>query len=229
MTSHIGIYGEKSLHRDIKSHIEPSGDYQEIPVGNYIADIKNESGITEIQTQSFHRLRAKLDAFLSEHPVTLVYPLPREKIILWSDEPGGRIVRKRRSPKRGNFYGAFRELYRIKALLTRPNLKLRIVLVDVSERRAAGGGRKGYRKLDTEINAICGELSISEPGDYRKMIPDAISGPFTVREYAAASGLNARNSGVALNVLRHVGAIEQIGKSGRMYLYTKTGGGEKKQ
>ena len=218
----IGTYGEKTLHREIKWYIEPSGQYHEVPVGGYIADIRTEYGITEIQTQSFNRLYGKLSALLPEHAVTLVYPIAREKLIVWTDAESGVAVRTRRSPKRGSFYDAFRELYRIKTLLTDCNLKLRLVLADVSERRSAGSNRKGYKKIDTQIRAVCDELYIDGSDDYQKLIPDALGEQFTSGGYAVATGLSKRNSGVALNVLHYVGAVRRVGKSGRFILYSKT-------
>ena len=136
MTSEIGTYGEKSLHRELKWLLEPTGALHEAPVCGYVADIKTDAGITEIQTQSFHLLRGKLTAYLAENTVTLVYPIAREKQILWTDGNGGIKAGARRSPKRGGFYDAFGELYRIKSFLTDPNLRIKLMLIDVSELRS---------------------------------------------------------------------------------------------
>ena len=219
MERRIGTYGEKSLHREVKWQIEPTGAFHEAPVGKYIADIKDESGVTEIQTQSFNTLRGKLAALLPEHVVTVVYPLPREKYIEMLDAESGEILRTRRSPKRGNFFHAFRELYRIKPLLTDANLRLRLMLYDVTERRAIAKSRKGYRKIETNIREFCGELHIRSAGDYRKLVPDGLNEQFTSSDFAAAAGISKRDSGVALNVLRRVGAVGLCGKSGRFNLY----------
>ena len=223
MASYIGTYGEKSLHRDLKWRLEPSGAFHEAPVGKYIVDIKTETGITEIQTQSFYKLRQKLSALLADNIVTLVYPLAREKLILWTDRDSGEIISARRSPRRGSFYAAFRELYQIKTLLTSENLIIRIMLVDVSERRYTGDRRKRYYKADTDIRSLCGELIIAGAGDYLRLIPAELEERFTSRDYSGATGLNMRNAGVALNVLHHVGAVERAGKSGRYYLYARRG------
>ena len=221
MASYIGTYGEKSLHRDIKWRLEPSGAFHEAPVGKYIVDIKTETGITEIQTQSFYKLRQKLSALLADNIVTLVYPLAREKLIQWADRDSGEIISSRRSPRRGNFYTAFRELYQIKPLLTNKNLIVRIMLMDVSERRYTGDKRKRYYKADTDIRSLCGELIITGAKDYLRLIPPELKERFSSRDYAEATGLNTQNACVALNVLHHVGAVERDGKSGRFYLYTR--------
>ena len=221
MTKKIGTYGEKSLHRELKWRIDPTGEFHEAPVGKFIADIKDSSGITEIQTRSFYRLRDKLSAFLPDHIVTLVYPLPREKLILWIDKDSGEIIRERRSPKHSSYYSAFWELYQIKQLLTNANLKIRLLLVDVAELRYEGARRKRHLKIDTSIRSLQGELSINCVKDYQHLIPACLNDSFTSRDYATSSGLNMRYAGAALNVLLHVGALERIGKSGRLYLYKR--------
>ncbi len=50
---------------------------QEIPVAGYIADIFTGEEIIEIQTGNFNKMRDKLNTFLPQYPVTIVYPVPR--------------------------------------------------------------------------------------------------------------------------------------------------------
>lgn len=90
---------------------------QEIPIENCVADIFSDGGIMEIQTRQFNKMRNKLSAFLPLYPVTIVYPIPREKWIIWIDEESGELSRKRKSPAKGNVYLAFIELYKIKMYL----------------------------------------------------------------------------------------------------------------
>ncbi len=71
----IGTYKEKTLHAVLKRFIEPDDDYQEVSVGNFVADIYNNDGITEIQTGGFNAMRKKLECFLEREKVTIVYPL----------------------------------------------------------------------------------------------------------------------------------------------------------
>ena len=222
MTSYIGTYGEKALHRELKWQLEPTGEYHEVQVGKYIADIKIGAEITEIQTKSFHKIRDKLDAFLPDHKVTIVYPLAHEKLLLWSDGPGGDVIRERRSPRRGSFYDAFWELYQIRGRLTDANLRLRLMLLNVNERRAPNDRRrKKYTIIETELRSFYDELVLNSAEDYQQLIPDGLGEHFTTKDFSAASGINIRNSCLALNVLNHVGAIVRIGKQGRQYLYEK--------
>ena len=62
---------------------------------------RGEDGeIIEIQTRQFNRMRGKLQAFLPLYPVTIVYPIPYEKWLIWIDEDSGELSKKRKSPKR---------------------------------------------------------------------------------------------------------------------------------
>ena len=81
----IGMQMEKTLHAVLKAYEDPEEDHQEIPIEEYIADIYNENGITEIQTAGFDRLRNKLQCFLPLYPVTVVYPIPAQKWVIWID------------------------------------------------------------------------------------------------------------------------------------------------
>ena len=94
----IGTLSEKTVHAILKNYYEPDEDRQEIPIENYVADIFAGGEIIEIQTRQFDKLRGKLSAFLPLYPVTIVYPIPREKWIIWIDEQTGELSGKRKSP-----------------------------------------------------------------------------------------------------------------------------------
>jgi len=250
----ISIYGEKTLHRELKWYLEPRSMYHEVRVGKYIADIKNGDSITEIQTRALYKLNDKLAAFLPDYVVTLVYPIIRTKQIAIVDIESGTTLKTRRSPKRGNFYSAYPELYQIREFLTNHNLRLRLLLIDVLERRQPDGpdsggkiggetgaetgieisaaaatavsGRRGRRrrnKIDSEIKAFGGDETIDcgRADDFGKLVPEALGEKFTTVDFAAAASLSKRDAGMALNVLHHVGVIQNIGKSGRYNLYAR--------
>lgn len=80
--------GEKTLHRALKAYFQPDPSKCEVRVGPYVADALTESGIVEIQTRSFYKLRPKLKAFLEQAPVTVVYPVPAIKWLIWISEGG---------------------------------------------------------------------------------------------------------------------------------------------
>ena len=129
----IGTLSEKTVHAILKNYYEPDEDHQEIPIENYVADIYRDEEIIEIQTRQFNRMRDKLNTFLSLYPVTIIYPIPRQKWLIWIDEESGELSQKRKSPSRGTPYIAFEELYKIKMYLKDPNLRIKLVMMDIEE------------------------------------------------------------------------------------------------
>ncbi|MCD7835299.1 MAG: hypothetical protein LUG83_01285, partial [Lachnospiraceae bacterium] len=77
----IGTLSEKTVHAVLKNYYTLNENNQEIPIGNYIADIFLDGKIIEIQTRQFNKLRDKLKSFLPIYPVTVCYPIPRENIL----------------------------------------------------------------------------------------------------------------------------------------------------
>ncbi|WP_167957108.1 hypothetical protein [Anaerosporobacter faecicola] len=227
----IGTLSEKTLHAVLKNYYEPDENCQEIKIGAKVADILNETGVIEIQTKQFNKLRGKLSIFLADYPVTIVYPIARTKWLCWIDETTGEISPKRKSPKKGKAHQIFLELYKIKEFLTNSNLALRVVLVEVEEYRYLNGWSKDRKKgshcsdripvgLDEEIVIAC-------IGDYGKFIPKNLIEPFTSKDFAKEAKIPVGLSQVALNVMCSVGVIRYVGKQGRLKLYDTCEGVEK--
>ena len=57
----IGTLSEKTTHMILKNYYEPDVDKQEIPIGNYVADIFTGQEIIEIQSAGFGKMRDKLE------------------------------------------------------------------------------------------------------------------------------------------------------------------------
>ena len=84
----IGRLAEKTVHATLKLYFEPDRGCHEVKVGSLVADVKNESEIIEIQTGSFTPLRRKLEAFLPNHAVRVVYPMAYTRRIVWIEKDG---------------------------------------------------------------------------------------------------------------------------------------------
>ncbi len=138
----IGTLSERALHRILKLAIEPNEAFHEQKVLGSVADIKNENGIVEIQTRAFEKMRPKLEKLLPHFPVTLVYPIAREKRLHWIDPVTKEISEPRKSPKKGKPADAFFELYKIRSLLSHENLTLKLLLLDMEEYRYKGRTEK---------------------------------------------------------------------------------------
>ncbi len=117
----IGLLGEKILHAGLKLYFEPNSDFHEVKVSGFVADICNAEGIIEIQTRSLGKLKRKLEVFLQNVPVTIIYPIAHTKYLCWVDEETGTVTGRRKSPKTGSAWDLFRELYPLRSFLTHPN------------------------------------------------------------------------------------------------------------
>ena len=222
----IGTLGEKALHAMLKQYYEPEINNHEIPVGSFVADIVSGNSIIEIQTRSFDRLREKLAVFLEAYHVTVVYPLPKTKWLLWIDGETGETTKKRKSPKQGSINDAFPELYKIKQFLTRPNFLLCIVMVDLEEYRYLNGWSKDKKKGSTRCDriplGIVDEFYFNSPEDYLQFVPEGLQAPFTSKDYMKAAGISLHVSQRALNILHHMGVVERVGKQGNLLIYERS-------
>ncbi len=219
----IGTLAEKTVHAILKNYYAPDEDMHEIPIDSYVADIYTGSEIIEIQTRQFNRMREKLTAFLQEYPVTIVYPIPREKWLIWIDEESGELSVPRKSPAKGNAYMAFKELYKIKMFLKEPNLHLKLVLLDMEEYRLLNGWsrdkKKGSCRYDRIPSCFVEEIAVDEPKDYMQFIPYELAEPFTSQQFAKAAHIRKSLAQTVLNILTHMECVVRVGKEGNSYLY----------
>ena len=142
----IGTLSEKTVHAVLKNYYAPDEDMHEIPIEGSVADIYTGTEIVEIQTRSFDRMRDKLRKFLPLYPVTIIYPIPYEKWLIWIDEETGEFSSRRKSPVKGNAYAAFRELYKIKNFLLEENLHFKFVFLNMEEYRLLNGWSRDKKK-----------------------------------------------------------------------------------
>lgn len=219
----IGTLSEKTVHAIVKNYLQPDEDYQEIPVENYVADIYKDGEIIEIQTRSFDKMRNKLKAFLPLYPVTIVYPIPREKKLIWIDEESGELSTPRKSPLKGTRYTVFPELYKIKMFLKDPNIRLKLILMDMEEYKLLNGWskdkKKGSSRYDRIPTDLIEEIEINCVEDYMQFVPYELEDEFTVKEFGKAAHIPAKLAGMVVNILHYIGTIERTGKSGNAYLY----------
>lgn len=219
----IGTLSEKTVHAVLKNYYAPDEGMHEIPIANYVADIYTGTEIIEIQTRQFNKMRAKLEVFLPLYPVTIVYPIPRDKWLIWIDQESGELSNRRKSPAHGTVYQVFPELYKIKMFLKDPHLKLRLVLMDVEEYRLLNGWsrdrKKGSTRYDRVPLRIAEESEINCLQDYMQFIPCGIPEYFTVKTFAASARIRPQLAQVAINLLYYTGTVKRVGKEGRAWLY----------
>ena len=219
----IGTLQEKTLHAILKDYYAPDKDMQEIPIDGYVADIYTGTEIIEIQTAQFNRMRNKLNCFLPNYPVTIVYPIPRIKYLSWIDEETGECSKPRKSTVKGSVYRAFYELYKIKQYLDHPNLKLCFPLLEIEEYRLLNGWskdkKKGSCRYDRIPKTLLDEVRFERIEDYIQLIPYDLKEPFTAKEFGKAIGERKEIAGNVLHILNYLRVVERCGKSGRAYTY----------
>ncbi len=218
----IGTLGEKTLHAVLKQYLEPERQYQEVPVGGFVADIKRGRRIIEIQTRSFDRLLKKLPELLQEHDVTVVYPLPHRKTLSWIDPETGETTKARRSPKTGTPADAFRELYKLRPLFPHSGLTIHIMMIDLEEYRYLNGWsydkKRGSSRCDRLPSQIAAEYMLCIPQDFAKLLPP-LPKPFLVKDLMKAARISQRAASCGVALLRALGVIRQCGTQGRAYCY----------
>ena len=219
----FGTLQEKTVQAVMTLSYEPDEDYHEVPIEGYIADIYTGERIIEIQNGNFNRLRPKLAAFLPLYPVTVVYPIPHYKWVIWMEEETGELSKKHKSPVTGNVYHAFPELYRIKQFLGHPNLSFAFPLLDIDEYRLLNGWSKnrkrGSSRYDRRPLALADEVRIDCAADFLQLVPYELQEPFTVKEFAQAAGIHRDLAGSTLPLLTYMQLLARAGKRGREYLY----------
>lgn len=223
LRSGIGTLSEKTTHMILKNYYEPDVDKQEIPIGNYVADIFTGQEIIEIQSAGFGKLRDKLEAFLPEYPVTIVHPIPHIKRLIWIDEETGALSAPHKSPKKGNIYDAFLELYRIRDYLGDRHLTVKFLLMEMEEYKILNGYGKDKKirasKYDRIPLDILEEITIERPEDLMQFIPLELEEPFTKKMFARTARINDRMASLVIKLYQYYGMMEQTGKDGRSYLY----------
>ena len=219
----IGTLSEKTVHAVLKNYYAPDEDMHEIPIEGSVADIYTGTEIVEIQTRSFDRMRDKLGKFLPLYPVTIVYPIPYEKWLIWIDEETGEFSSRRKSPVKGNAYGAFKELYKIKNFLLDDNLHLKLVFINMEEYRLLNGWshdkKKGSTRYDRIPTDLVEEVEIRQPEDYLQFVPYELQEPFHSKDFAKAAHISLSLAQNVLNILFEMGTVERVGKQGNSYLY----------
>ena len=217
---------EKTLHAVIKKYFKSDKAKYEVKIGNHIADIVIDNKIIEIQTREFNKLRNRLEFFLDKYTVTLVYPLPRHKWLIWIDPIAEEITKKRKSPRTGHIYDAIIELYKIKSFLNHQNFRLCIILVDVEEYRFLDGWSGDKKKGSTRVNrvpvSIVEEINLENTCDYSLFIPDSLPNHFTSKDFKTAAKVDMQTAQTALNILNYLGMVQRVGKQGSAYVYERS-------
>ena len=225
-TQSIGVLQEKPLHATLKWWLDDNPDHHEItlPCGK-VADIYDGVTVTEVQTGSFSPLRKKLEVLLPDYPVTVVHPVVRRKYLSWIDPATGETTPPRKSPRIGSFADGGKQLIYLLPLLGHPNLTVRLVLMDVEERRLAdgwgNGGKRGSHRAVLLPLSVEDTLDLRCAADYVALIPSSLPDAFTAAQFGKAAKMQGRNLNGTLKVLLDRGVLIREKKEGNAWVYEK--------
>lgn len=219
----IGTLKESSLHAALKDWLSEPGDMTEVPVDGYLIDIVRRDLLLEIQTANFSALKAKVNYLLNAHQVRVIYPVASERWIR-RIKKNGRLISRRKSPKRGRFEDVFSELLRIPQQASHPNFSMEILLIQEEiDWRDDGRGswrRRGWSISDRRLLAVIDRRTLHKPKDFLSFLPSDLSDPFTNQELTEALDVRPRLAQQMTYCLRNMGLLSVQGKKGRYNLYT---------
>ena len=190
----INTYNESSLHKTLKKiYSLEKTDKTEVEKDGFIFDIiTNKDEIIEIQTQNIEKLQPKIEyAIKNNLKIKIVIPIITKKnIITKSDDL---IISKRTSPKKENIYDLFRKIIGIHNFLSKENLTLEILFLEITEHRnklkektQSQNNKRRYKKdwikTDKSLDKILSKTIFNKKDDYLELLPKNIPEEFSSKE-----------------------------------------------
>jgi hypothetical protein len=110
-------------------------------------------------------------------------------------------------------------------LLKSPNFSLEVLLIQEQEVRRYDG-RKGWRRggwvtEERHLLSVVERQLFQDIEDLWRLIPRKLPAEFTTADLTRLMKIPKRTAGQVAYCLRRMNVIEQIGKSGRSYLYAR--------
>ncbi|MEJ2281873.1 MAG: hypothetical protein P8X97_08235 [Candidatus Bathyarchaeota archaeon] len=137
---------EYSLHSEVKDIYSTSGDELEVKVNEgFVIDVLKDGLLIEIQTQNFSAIKRKLSKLIIDNKVRLVYPIAKQKWILY-ERNFGEIIKRRKSPKKGKLLDIFYELVHLSDLFKSKNFSFEVLFIEEEESRCNDGKGSWRRK-----------------------------------------------------------------------------------
>jgi hypothetical protein len=220
----IGIERESSLHRILKFRYAGPDGQTEVGAGGYVADGVSAGGeFIEVQIGSFAPLRQKARELASRGGLRIIHPVIVVKYIEVLDS-GGKVLYRRKSPRRGNPWDLFAALLYAPELPLIPGLSIELALLDIVEKRIQDGKgswrRKGLSILNRELFTWHESIALESLKDYRRFVPFKKSEEFTTFLLAERVGIDVYTARKTLYVLTKLKIVKRIGKKGNTWVYT---------
>ncbi len=216
---------ETTLHRQLKEIYADGQARLEAPVRGFRIDVISGDELVEIQHGSLAAIRDKIAILVKDYRVLVVKPIVVRKLLVKQDAKGGRIVSRRRSPKRGGVLDIFHELVYFTRVFPHKNLSLEVPLVDTEEWRFPGHGRRRRRRPndfqveDQKLTKTHRVHRFRTGRDLTALIPPGLPSPFHTGHLAKMLGIDRWFAQRIAYCFRKMRIVEQVGKQGNARLY----------
>ena len=218
---------ETTLHRELKQRYATEGALVEQRIGRYRIDVVRGNELVEIQLASLSAIRDKIAALVKDHRVLVVKPIIAGKFLVKRRRAGGRIVSRRRSPKRRTLLDLFEELVHFTRVFPHRRLTLEVPLVEIEEWRYPGHGRRRWRRdndhqvEDQRLLQVVEVHRFHAAADLCRMLPESLPQPFHTGHMAEGLGIERWIAQRMAYCLRRTGAIQSVGKLRGAWLYER--------
>ena len=219
----IGTLNEKRMHIALKRFVCSDESRYEADMGQrFVADIKLDDEIFEIQTGSLYPLTAKINYYLenTDCHVTVVHPVPRKKYRIWIDPESGESSPRRRVAGVTGIFGEAHELVYISEALATGRVAVWFLFIEEEEYRFLDGRDKTRKKHSTRYERlpveIIDETVFASPEDYSTLIPEGLPDSFTAEEFRRAAKIaRGKRAYMVIAALANIGLLEPAEKKGR--------------
>jgi hypothetical protein len=213
----IGELNEKQIHRVVKGMLtHDNKKIQEVKVGNFIADIKIDNTIFEIQTSNFKNLVKKLNYYLSEgYTVRVIYPLVNTNKIFYIDRETHQERKVGRRYTYKTKYDALKELYWLKEFMSNKQFSVQLWLLDVEDYRY-DDNKQRFVNYPTDVKEIIKLYNIE---DFKQFIPDTLDKQFFAKDFKKETKTRSKYYHQYLKLLEYFNIISSVGKKGNAVIW----------
>lgn len=226
---------ETSLHRELKTHYAGRGE-TEVRLGAYRIDAVRRDELIEVQCASLSAIRDKIGELCQTRKLRVVKPIVARRRIIRQASEDGPVTSRRLSPKRGELLDVFDELVFLRRVFPHPNLTLEVPLVRVEEWRLPPPEKRNRRRRypakhlvkDVVLEEILSTQTIRSAADLKRLVRlNELPKRFDTAELAKLLERPRHVAQKIAYVLRHINAIEMVGKRGNALVYRQRRGRRK--
>ena len=217
---------EYSLHSEIKTWYSISKDDREIKVKDgFVIDVIRDNVFIEIQTKNFSAIKKKINKLIIDKKVRLVYPIAKLKWITYVSKEG-KVLNRRKSPKRGKLVDLFYELVHLSYLVKHSNFSFEVLLIEEEEVRCNDGNgswrRRGVSIKNRKLLTVSDRVIFENSKGFLRFLPFDIGESFTNKLLMKKLGVTISLAQKITYCLRKMDLISIIGKKRKELVFEVT-------